>query len=80
MLPARKTPCNPGRFFGKSYPRALGKLDEESRLIKGNNAELPNKPFLREFSYLAQAQPVLAPHSTMCFEKYRGRGIHFKPG
>lgn len=49
MLPARKTPCDPGSFFGKSYPRALGKLDEDSRLIKGPNTEMPNKPFLREF-------------------------------
>ena len=60
MLPARKTPCNPGSFFGKSYPRALGKLDEDSRLIKGSNAEMPNKPFLREFSCGAQAQSNLA--------------------
>ncbi|CAL5228720.1 g11903 [Coccomyxa viridis] len=47
MLPARKTPCDPGSFFGKSYPRALGKLDEDSRLIKGPNTEMPNKPFLQ---------------------------------
>ena len=60
MLPARKTPCNPGDFFGKSYPRSLGKLDEDSRLIKGSNAEMPNKPFLREFSSAAQAQLNLA--------------------
>ncbi len=60
MLPARKTPCNPGSFFGKSYPRALGKLDEDSRLIKGPNAEMPNKPFLRKFSYAAQTHPGLA--------------------
>ena len=60
MLPARNAPCNPGSFFGKSYPRALGKLDEESRLIRGPNAEMPNKPFLRKCFYAAQAHPGLA--------------------
>lgn len=59
MLPARRTPCNPGSFFGKNYPRALGKLDEDSRLIKSPDAEMPNKPFLREISYAAQAQPIM---------------------
>ena len=64
MLPARKMPCNPGNFFGKNYPRALGKLDEESRLIRGPDAEMPNKPFLREFSYATQALPVFARQSA----------------
>ena len=48
MLPARKAPCNPSSFFGKNYPRAVGKLDDENQLIKGLDARLPNVPLLRE--------------------------------
>ena len=59
MLPARRTPCNPSSFFGKNYPRALGKLDEDSRLIKGPDAEMPNRPFLRKAPYAAQSQPTV---------------------
>lgn len=58
MLPAKKTPCNPGIFFGKSYPRALGKLDDDQRLIKAPDAVLPNKPLLREILVL-----LISPHS-----------------
>ncbi|CAK0782411.1 hypothetical protein CVIRNUC_005674 [Coccomyxa viridis] len=46
MLPARKAPCNPSSFFGKNYPRAVGKLDDENQLIKGLDARLPNVPLL----------------------------------
>lgn len=62
MLPAKRAPCNPGSFFGKSYPRAVGKIDEEKRLIRGVNAELPNKPFLREYSHLAGVQILSAEY------------------
>ena len=48
MLPARKAPCNPSSFFGKHYPRAVGKLDDENQLVKGLDARLPNVPLLRE--------------------------------
>ena len=58
MLPAKKTPCNPGSFFGRSYPRALGKLDDEHRLIKAPDAVLPNKPLLREILVL-----LISPHT-----------------
>lgn len=57
MLPAKKTPCNPGSFFGRSYPRALGKLDEDNHLIKGLDVQLPNKPFLRESAVLLTNRP-----------------------
>ena len=59
-MPAKRAPCNPGSFFGKSYPRAVGKIDEEKRLIRGVNAELPNKPFLREYSHLAGLETLSA--------------------
>ncbi len=48
MLPARR-PLKAENFFGKSYPRAIGTLGDENKLIKASDApQLPNAPFLRE--------------------------------
>jgi hypothetical protein len=52
MLPVKRAPCKPGIFFGKSYPRALGKVDNDHRLIRAPDAVLPNNPLLREILIL----------------------------
>ena len=46
-MAARKE-CSTGSFFGKSFPRAIGKLGDENKLLKTDDGpQLPNVPLLR---------------------------------
>jgi hypothetical protein len=49
MLPAKvQKTSSADRFFGKSYPRAVGKLDEDYKLIKSDDRpQLPNAALIR---------------------------------
>lgn len=49
---AARKPCPAGNFFGKNFPRAVGKLGDENRLVKDDSSpQLPNAPLLRESRY-----------------------------
>ncbi|EIE20132.1 hypothetical protein COCSUDRAFT_67498 [Coccomyxa subellipsoidea C-169] len=44
---AARKPCSTGNFFGKSFPRAIGKLGDENKLVKTDDSpQLPNAPLL----------------------------------
>ena len=49
-VPSRK-PLPAQSFFGKSYPRAIGALTDDDKLMVGNSRpQLPNAPFLSEMT------------------------------
>ena len=48
-MAARKE-CTTGNFFGKSFPRAIGRLGDENKLVMTDDGpQLPNAPLLRRF-------------------------------
>ncbi len=53
MLPAQRAvgfrTCSADKFFGKSYPRSVGRLDEELKLVRSEDGpKLPNAALIRE--------------------------------
>ena len=55
-MPSRK-PLPAQNFFGKSYPRAIGALTGDDKLVVGDNRpQLPNAPFLSEFPSIFPTQ------------------------